>query len=496
LSINRKIFSSLRWRISFAYLILIGIGFLVTNISILKAFENRQLYEKQERFRAYALQVAQVIGKDYASPDADIKANVVFTIEEIGDDIMYREGGQPTRILVLDKNGIVDFDSYNDLSEYGFLRRNLRNEYPIIDELLQGKNIDPTPLFIGDLLSHQKWVMYSYAPIVSENQEIIGAVILSTSLSDIGEILQAMQSMLFRSSIIIIVVVILVSFGISAYITRPIKSLTDVIRKMGQGHLGQRVKVRGGGEFRELGNAFNIMSEKLENLDRARNEFVSNASHELKTPLSAIKVLAESLIHMGGEVPDIYIEFLNDINKEIDRLNAIITDLLSLVKMDDQSDLDQTEPVDLSMLVDKTVNGLKVLAKRKDITLETMIEPEVITRGDAAKLQQAISNLVDNAIKYTPEGGRVMVDVYKGDDEAVVKVSDTGIGIPVEDIPHIFDRFFRVDKARSRDTGGTGLGLSITHKIILMHDGSIHVDSKEGRGTTFFVHLPLGNLES
>ena len=132
---------------------------------------------------------------------------------------------------------------------------------------------------------------------------------------------------------------------------------------------------------------------------------------------------------------------LNDINKEIDRLNAIITDLLSLVKMDDQSDLDQTEPVDLSMLVDKTVNGLKVLAKRKDITLETMIEPEVITRGDAAKLQQAISNLVDNAIKYTPKGGRVMVDVYKGDDEAVVKVSDTGIGIPVEDIPHIFDRF-------------------------------------------------------
>ena len=110
---------------------------MVTNISVLKIFENRQIYEKQERFRAYAVQVAQVIAKDYASSDADIKANVIFTIEEIGNDIMYREGGQPTRILVLDKNGIVDFDSYNDLSEHGFLRRNLRNEYPIIDDYLR-----------------------------------------------------------------------------------------------------------------------------------------------------------------------------------------------------------------------------------------------------------------------------------------------------------------------------------------------------------------------
>ncbi|NLI60022.1 MAG: HAMP domain-containing protein, partial [Clostridiales bacterium] len=277
--------------------------------------------------------------------------------------------------------------------------------------------------------------------------------------------------------------------------TRPIKSLTDVIRKMGQGHFGQRVKVRGGGEFRELGDAFNTMSEKLENLDRARNEFVSNASHELKTPLSAIKVLAESLIHMGEDVPEIYIEFLNDINKEIDRLNAIITDLLSLVKMDDHEELDQTEPINLSDLVGKTVKGLGVLAEKKNISLDTVLEEGIMTAGEASKLQQAISNLVDNAIKYTPEGGRVMVDVHKGDNQAIIKISDTGIGIPSKDIPHIFDRFFRVDKARSRYTGGTGLGLSITHRIILMHDGNIRVDSKEGRGTTFFVHLPLREEE-
>lgn len=464
---------------------------MVTNLSILRVFENKQIYEKQERFRAYAVQVAQVISPNYASSNSDIKANVMSDIEQQGEDIMYREGGQSTRILVIDENGIVDFDSYNDLSEHGFLRRNLRDEYAIIDDILAGKDVDPTNLYIGEPLSAQKWVMYSYSPIIYENQEVIGAVILSTSLSDIGELLQAIRVMLYRSSLVILIFVIFTSFGISFYITKPIKSITHVIREMGKGHLDQRVNVKGGGEFRELGDAFNTMSEKLENLDRSRNEFVSNASHELKTPLSAIKVLAESLIHMGGDVPEIYIEFLNDINKEIDRLNAIITDLLSLVKMDDQDDIGKLDIVDMSELVGKTVNNLKVLAEGKNITLDTIIEEGVLTMGDASKLQQAISNLVDNAIKYTPEEGRVMVDVYKGDGQSIIKISDTGIGIPSEDIPHIFDRFFRVDKARSRYTGGTGLGLSITHKIILMHDGNIRVDSKEGRGTTFFIHLPL-----
>ena len=178
------------------------------------------------------------------------------------------------------------------------------------------------------------------------------------------------------------------------------------------------------------------MSEKLENLDRARNEFVSNASHELKTPLSAIKVLAESLIHMGGDVSDIYTEFLTDINAEIDRLNAIITDLLSLVEIDAHEKVSEKEEVvDLSHLVEKTVRGLNVLAKDKNISLHTRIQDRTMTTGNAVRLQQAISNLVDNAIKYTPDGGRVMVDVYEEEDQAIIKISDTGIGIPKEDIP-------------------------------------------------------------
>ncbi|HZJ83565.1 MAG TPA: HAMP domain-containing sensor histidine kinase [Clostridia bacterium] len=491
MSINKNFFSSLRWRIAFAYLILIGIGFVVINIFIIRGFESSQTYDKQERFRAYAVQVAQVISKNYSSDDIQVKADVIYDIEELGDDIMYREGGQPTRVLVLDGNGIVDFDSYNDLSEDGFLKRNLSKEYPIIDRVLTGVNVDPTALYIDDKASGEKWVMYSYAPISYESQTVIGAVIISTSLSDIEEIMNTINSMLYRLSFIILIFIMIISFAISAYIASPIKSLTTVIRKMGRGHLDQRVNIRGGGEFRELGDAFNTMSEKLEDLDRARNEFVSNASHELKTPLSAIKVLAESLIHLGGDVPDIYIDFLNDINNEIDRLNSIITDLLALVNMDSKGKTLRFDVVDLPDLTIKTVNGLKILAQRKNMILDMTIANSIKIMGDSTRLQQVISNLVDNAIKYTPEGGRVQIDVYEVDNQAILKVSDTGMGIPYKDIPHIFDRFFRVDKARSRDTGGTGLGLAIAHKIILLHDGSIEVDSKEDRGTTFFVHLPI-----
>jgi signal transduction histidine kinase len=489
---NIKFFSSLRFKIAFTYLLVIGIGFVVANASIIKIFELREVNEKKERFHAYAIQVAQAISNNYASTDVNIKADIIYTIEELGNEISYQEGRQPTRILVLDRSGIVEFDSYNDLGPNGFLRRNLAKQFPIIERVLEGEDVDPTPLYI-DTFSDQKWVMYAYAPITHELHGIIGMVILSTSLSDVDEMLSTISSMLNRYLLIILLCVAIISFLIAGYITQPIKELTAVIRKMSQGHLDQRVRVKGGGELRELGEAFNIMSEKLENLDRARNEFVSNASHELKTPLSAIKVLAESLLHMGGDVPDIYKEFLNDINNEIDRLNAIISDLLTLVHIDNKNSTLKKQNLDLAELTQKTVKGLQVLAEKNGITLDMNLEGPLEIIGDEAKLRQVIINLVDNAIKYTPEGGRVMVDTYRGKNEAILKVSDTGIGIPAEDIPRIFDRFFRVDKARSRATGGTGLGLSIAHRIILLHNGSIQVDSREGKGTTFYVHFPLVN---
>jgi signal transduction histidine kinase len=492
LPISKTFFSSLRWQIVFTYLLIIAVGFTFISISVLEILSAYMLNSKKDAFRLYANWVAQVISYDYASGDPDILAGIGYDIQELGEEIFNKER-ESTRILVLNKNGVVDYDSYNIVhGPDSLLKQDLRKVFPEVDAVLNGERVEPKDLYIRPADSDtSKLVLYTYAPIQHEKHGIIGMVIISTSLSGIEQMLSSVKIKLNTYSVVVSIAIIITSFIISGFITQPIKQLTNVIRKMSQGHLDQRVKIRGSRELKQLGEAFNIMSEKLENLDRARNEFVSNASHELKTPLSAIKVLTESLLHMDVDDLSIYDEFLTDIDAEIDRLNTIINDLLVLVKVDTEEIMLDQEPVDIVELVESTLRGLQILAQQKNINIETYYDDHPTLKGDAIKLRQVVSNIIDNAIKYSPEGGRVTVEVYKGTGVAVIKVSDTGIGIPTEDLPHIFDRFFRVDKARSRATGGTGLGLSIAHKIVLMHGGNIRVASQEGKGTSFYIELPL-----
>ena len=213
--------------------------------------------------------------------------------------------------------------------------------------------------------------------------------------------------------------------------------------------------------------------------------------HELKTPLSSIKVLSESLTLQENVPVEMYKEFLKDIDSEIDRLTAIINDLLLLVKMDQKEVPMTINSFNLNQLVQDILKRLYPLANKKDIELIYESFREVLIEADEMKVTLAISNLVENGIKYTPEGGRVKVIVDADHQNAFIKVIDTGIGIPEEDYEKIFQRFYRVDKTRDRETGGTGLGLSITHRTVLLHYGSIKVNSKEGEGSEFIVRLPL-----
>ena len=236
------------------------------------------------------------------------------------------------------------------------------------------------------------------------------------------------------------------------------------------------------------------MTKQLQRVEQSRQEFVSNVSHELKTPLSSIKVLTESLMFQEDVPVEIYKEFFEDINSEVDRLNSIISDLLTLVRLDQREIPLNIQEVNMGELLQGILKRLVPLAKKKSIDLIYESHREVMAEIDEVKLSLALTNLIENAIKYTPDGGRVNVSLQADLQDASIIVADTGIGIAKEEQSRIFERFYRTDKTRNRETGGTGLGLAITYKTVVMHNGSIGVESEEGKGSIFTVQIPLRHV--
>jgi signal transduction histidine kinase len=271
-------------------------------------------------------------------------------------------------------------------------------------------------------------------------------------------------------------------------------NLKQAIGHLTEGYMDEEVKIGGFYEIKEISNSLNQMLLRMKNLERSRQEFVSNVSHELKTPLTSVKVLADSLLMQDNASPELYREFLVDIADEIERENKIINDLLSLVKLDKTaSDMNITS-ININDLLEQVLKRLRPIAQKNNIELVFESFRSVIAEVDEVKLSLAISNLVENAIKYNVEDGWVRVSLNADHKYFYVKVADSGIGIPEDAQDSIFDRFYRVDKARSRGTGGTGLGLSITKSAIHMHRGAIKVYSKENEGTTFTVRIPLNYI--
>ena len=312
-----------------------------------------------------------------------------------------------------------------------------------------------------------------------------------SSLSELTHSMARIQYNIIVFFVVVLVIVMLVGLYFSTVITNPINELNNLMQQTARTGFSVRANPKGNDEIAQLGRTFNMMSEKLQNIDQMRNDFISNASHELKTPLSAMKILIESLLHQENPDPATTRDFLGDINQEIDRLSAIVGDLLTIVRFDSRSEKLQMEPIALDELMFDTLGRLNPGADRAGITVEPSCDELCFVSGDPVKLQQVIYNLVDNAIKYTPRGGNVWVNLFTSSGRAVLEVKDNGIGIPKESLPHLFERFYRVDKARSRSTGGTGLGLSIVQSIVHLHGGDIEVESEENVGTTFRVYLPL-----
>ena len=327
-------------------------------------------------------------------------------------------------------------------------------------------------------------------------QQIQGVMLMTISTIEIGDMMAELEQKGMMLIGIIVVLSIFLSWLLSTILVKPLARVTKAIEDLTDGMQDDAISVPDYTETELITDAFNKMVNRMKILDESRQEFVSNVSHELKTPLTSMKVLADSLVGQQGVPEELYQEFMGDITAEIDRENKIITDLLSLVKMDKKAaDLNITH-MDINQLLEDILKRLRPIADKRNIDLILDCFRPVEADVDEVKFTLAISNLVENGIKYNVDDGWVRVSLDADHKYFYVTVADSGMGIPEDSIERIFERFYRVDKSHSKEIGGTGLGLAITRSAIAMHHGAIKVFRKEGEGTTFSVRIPLSYIAS
>ena len=291
--------------------------------------------------------------------------------------------------------------------------------------------------------------------------------------------------------VIICMLIVGAGFGISRILITPFNKVTKAISEVKGGYTDEALAVPDYLETEHIVEAFNQVLRRMRTLDQSRQEFVSNVSHELKTPLTSMKVLADSLIAQENAPVELYQEFMSDIAEEIERENKIINDLLALVKLDKTSSELNVSAVDINGLVELVMKRLRPIARKQNVDVVLESNRQITAEVDDVKLTLAFSNLVENAIKYNRPQGWVKVLLDADHQFFTVTVEDSGVGIPEEAHEKIYERFYRVDKSHSREIGGTGLGLAIVRNVVLMHRGSIQVTSVEGEGTVFVVKIPI-----
>lgn len=454
------------------FLGIIGTSFAVM-ASIMTGLVSDTLYEQRTRQATRSLE-------QVASSAAPFLAGA--QMESLSELLTRQAGELGGRLLAVDADGKVQLDTFGQLSGQ-------RLSLPETSAVLRDREATAFGVYAVGEETEQTHVALICAEMAVEGNAV-GVLVLSLPVSELQQALDTVQHQLLTIFLVVAASAMAAALILSGMLTRPIIALTQTIRRMGRGDLSARVSVHASGELRELAESYNAMAEQIEHFDKSRSQFVANASHELKTPLATMKLLLENMLYAPDMPVEVRSEFMQDMNHEIDRLSGIITDLLTLTQMDSHSTTMKMTLVNLSHLTQETVHTLQIAAENREQVLESRIAPDIMLSGDEGKLTQIIYNLTDNAIKYTPEKGHIAVSLSRSGGEIVFSVTDDGIGIPEADQRHIFERFYRVDKARSRATGGTGLGLSIVRQLAALHGGTVSVTSEPGHGSTFTVTFP------
>ena len=380
------------------------------------------------------------------------------------------------RILVVDKDYKIQNDSYGLCNGNYIVSKNIIEAMNGSDEEIINEKND--------------YIQYIRKLDDSEGNDY-GLIIVHISRDKINSMDETISVKLINVFLILIILCVVIACFISSFSVRDLRYMNNQMDIAQNGHLDEPIKEKGFLEFRGLIRNYNETIKKLSDIDNTRQEFVSNVSHELKTPITSMKVLADSLVQNEDADLKMYKDFMSDIVDEIDRESKIITDLLTLVKMDKKSSTMNIEEININQLLEVILKRVSPIANQRNIEITYESYREVLAEVDEVKLSLALSNIIENAVKYNVDNGWVKVTLNADHRFFYVKVADSGVGIPDDCKTHVFERFYRVDKARSRDTGGTGLGLAITKNVISMHNGTIKLYSESGEGTTFTIKIPI-----
>lgn len=456
------------------YFVVIMVTLVLMSIYILGVLKERLYENEQVNMFAKANIVA-----DTMSPHMSDGESMAA-----GEDVLQILTGTNIRAVAVNKAYIVVFDTNSELVGKVFIR-------DIINTALNGEqdfNIAENELGNN---------MLSIAVPIKNGDSPIGAIYLIETIDSIDKTISFITLNLFTVSILISVLVGMLSLGMSFIVTSPIDEFIAVAKEISKGNFDKKIKVKGHNEFAQMAETLNYMTTELADLEEKRRKFVSDVSHELKTPLATIKLICDSIVDTPDPDVGMLQEFLNDLSNEVDRLTRIVERLLALTKMDSGKNVAKLVPVDMAAMIHAIVRNLTPKATEKGIVLYSNLTSDIKEEVmlDYDKIWEAIYNIIDNAIKYSPENGFVKVSLLKDGKFAVVRVEDNGPGIPESEKDKIFERFYRLDDSRARDTGGTGLGLAITKEAVLMHGGTIEVTSEGEMGSTFSIYLPVLSVE-
>ena len=461
------LFRSIQAKYALTYLLVVAAILIVMNTYPLLMAENMVFTSTEDTLKRQALVISSTLA-----------VSETLTRESVEQTMALLEEAQGTRVLVTDASARVLYDSSTLDNRIG--------NYALMGEVvfaLRGQDAARSEYRDGAIRTK------AAVPVMYHGMTL-GAVYLYEYDTEQADVLLSILANLRYISIVICVVALVLVVLLSKTLTRNTVRLLSAIRHVREGEYSHRVESQGRDEMAQLADEFNQLTDRLQTTEEARRRFVSDASHELKTPLASIRLLTDSILQNESVDMATVRDFVTDIGEEAERLTRISEHLLALTRLDAGAER-ASEPVELDRVADKVVHLLSPVAQTARVELSAGLEPACALLANEDDIYQVAFNLIENAIKYNLPGGRVDVTVRRREDKVVLTVTDTGLGIPPDDLPKIFDRFYRVDKARSRAAGGTGLGLSIARDTARLHGGDITAGPNPNRrGTRFEAEFP------